>query len=155
MRDSQTETLAAHRVRVVSIALAVVFAVLSAFHIAWAVGDAPTAVMPAMPGRPQPRPSAFGSLTVAVALALAALIVLARGRLIFANITPRLVRFSCAALGLVFVLRAIGEFRVLGFFKSISDSQFAIWDTWLYSPLSLALGVGCVWLAVGDRFKRR
>jgi hypothetical protein len=44
----------------------------------------------------------------------------------------------------VFALRAIGDFRYVGFFKRIRDSRFARLDTLAYSPLCacLALLVG-------------
>jgi hypothetical protein len=55
------------------------------------------------------------------------------------------------ARGSVFVLRAIGEFRLVGFFKSVRGTPFAHWDTWLYSPLSLLIGLGALWLASTSR----
>jgi hypothetical protein len=42
-------------------------------------------------------------------------------------------------LALVFALRALGDFRFVGFFKSMGDEPFRSWDTWLYSPLCLAI----------------
>jgi hypothetical protein len=50
-------------------------------------------------------------------------------------------------LGAVFVLRAIGERKLVGFFKRVRGTAFARWDTWLFSPLCLALGVSVLWLA--------
>lgn len=44
-------------------------------------------------------------------------------------------------LSFIFVLRAIGEFNVVGFFKKVKDSKFAKYDTMLYSPLSLFIGL--------------
>jgi hypothetical protein len=44
-------------------------------------------------------------------------------------------------LALVFALRAMGDFRFVGFFKSMGDEPFRSWDTWLYSPLCLAIAV--------------
>jgi hypothetical protein len=38
-------------------------------------------------------------------------------------------------------LRAIGDFRYVGFFKRIRDSKFARLDTLAYSPLCAALAV--------------
>jgi hypothetical protein len=42
---------------------------------------------------------------------------------------------------LIFVLRAIGNLRTFGFFKTITGTPFAEWDTWLYSPLCLLLAL--------------
>jgi len=41
----------------------------------------------------------------------------------------------------VFALRAIGDFRYVGFFKRIRDTRFARLDTLAYSPLCAVLGV--------------
>jgi hypothetical protein len=38
-------------------------------------------------------------------------------------------------LALVFMLRAVGNLRTFGFFKTVTGTPFARWDTWLYSPL--------------------
>jgi hypothetical protein len=52
------------------------------------------------------------------------------------------------ALALVLLLRAVGDFRLVGFFKRIRGSRFARLDTALYSPF-------CVLLAIGDARKLR
>jgi len=48
----------------------------------------------------------------------------------------------------VFVLRAVGEFKYVGFFKKIKHSTFAARDTKYYSPLCLALGVLMIIIAL-------
>ena len=45
------------------------------------------------------------------------------------------------AISIIFIMRAIGEFNAVGFFKKIQNTNFAIYDTKYFSPLSLALGV--------------
>ena len=44
-------------------------------------------------------------------------------------------------LSVMFTIRAIGDFRFIGFFKKISSSKFAEYDTLYYSPLFLFLGI--------------
>ncbi len=138
-----------------AISLGAVFALLSAFHIIGAFGVWTLPIHPVMPDRPpdMPPPQASSSayLTVAAALALAALVVLARADLLLTSVPPMLSTLACSALGVIFVLRAIGEFQMLGFFKSIKGTDFAFWDTWLYTPLALALGLGALWLATTPR----
>ena len=41
----------------------------------------------------------------------------------------------------VFIFRAIGEFRYIGFFKKIKTTDFRKMDTQLYSPLCLLIGL--------------
>jgi Protein of unknown function (DUF3995) len=53
----------------------------------------------------------------------------------------------CAGLALGLLLRAVGDFRYVGFFKSVRDSRFATMDTWCYSPVCLALSMGVAYVA--------
>ena len=100
---------------------------------------------------PPPLASSSAYLTIAAALAFAALVVLARGDLLLTSVPPILSTLACSILGVIFVLRAMGEFRMLGFFKSIKGTDFAFWNTLLYTPLCLALGLGALWLATTPR----
>ena len=45
------------------------------------------------------------------------------------------------ALSVLFLLRAIGDFNAVGFFKKIGSTEFAKYDTKYFSPLCLFLGV--------------
>jgi len=49
--------------------------------------------------------------------------------------------YSGIFLSIIFILRAIGEFNVLGFSKKIKDTEFAKYDTKYFSPLCLLLGI--------------
>lgn len=42
---------------------------------------------------------------------------------------------------IIFMLRAIGDFNYVGFFKEIKNTNFAYYDTILYSPLCLVIAV--------------
>ena len=50
-------------------------------------------------------------------------------------------------LGLVFLLRAFGNLRTFGFFKTVTGTPFAQWDTGLYSPLCLLIALLAAGLA--------
>ncbi|PZX51045.1 uncharacterized protein DUF3995 [Algoriphagus chordae] len=41
----------------------------------------------------------------------------------------------------IFLLRAIGEFRYIGFFKRVKNTEFAQLDRKLFSPLCLLIGL--------------
>jgi hypothetical protein len=47
-------------------------------------------------------------------------------------------------LAALFLLRGIGDFRLVGFFKRVRGTRFARRDTRLYSPLCLALALAVV-----------
>ncbi|WP_186755825.1 DUF3995 domain-containing protein [Echinicola salinicaeni] len=42
---------------------------------------------------------------------------------------------------LIFLLRAVGEFKYVGFFKSIRETDFGKMDSKFFSPLCLILGI--------------
>jgi len=124
------------------------------FHLYWAAGGrkGADAVIPRRPaeqgGEPLFHPSPIGTLSVALfLLAVIGLgIVVQRGADI--TIPWRWLRLLLAACGGVFVLRAIGEFRYVGFFKRVTGSRFAYWDTRLFSPFILLIGIACLVIAL-------
>jgi Protein of unknown function (DUF3995) len=137
---------------VITVALVVsgVLLVLSALHVAWAVGRGPAldGVVPERNGRPAFVPGPLATLAVAAALAFAAAIVLTRAGLWQASPLPAwLAGWGTWGLAIVFLARAVGDFRLVGFTKRIRGTTFAPRDTWLYSPLCAALGVGVLYLA--------
>jgi len=42
-------------------------------------------------------------------------------------------------MAVVFAARAVGDFKYVGFFKSIKGTTFALWDTRVYSPLNVVV----------------
>lgn len=73
--------------------------------------------------------------------------------LIYVEIIPSigpawLPAFAGWSLAAVFLIRAIGEFKMLGFFKSIKDTPFARMDTVVYAPLCLLLSGITFWMMV-------
>ena len=133
-------------------AIAAVLAALSLLHVLWGVGGiaGTSAALPESDGKPLFVPSRFACFAVALALALAAGLVAWRGGVMAAPLPPLLVHVGCLGVGAVFVLRAIGDFRFVGFFKRVRGTRFAWWDTRLFSPLCLALGTGSLWVALGS-----
>ena len=52
-----------------------------------------------------------------------------------------IVSYAGYFVSVVFVLRAIGDFRYIGFFKKVYNSSFSKLDTKYFSPLVLFLGL--------------
>lgn len=50
-------------------------------------------------------------------------------------------RYGFWIITFIFILRAIGDFNYVGFFKKHKSSDFALNDTKYYSPLCLLIGV--------------
>ena len=144
-------------VRIPGILLAVIFAVISLFHLYWAAGGkfgtsvaVPTVAASSRGKMRAFEPSAFGTVLVAFAFLLAIAVILGQLRFLGDILPHRIFRWGTWAIALVFFLRAIGEFRLVGFFKRVSDTPFAHWDTWLFSPLCLFIAVVALILAYTD-----
>jgi len=118
-----------------------VFAVLALLHFYWALGGAggtgSSAAIPEVNGVPAFKPTKAGTAAVGLVLLATAAIVLLDVRLLIAGAAA------------VLVLRAIGDFRLVGFFKRPNPSRFARMDTRYYSPLCLALGAALAAIAAG------
>ncbi len=52
-------------------------------------------------------------------------------------------------LALIFFLRAIGDFNMVGLFKKVTDTEFAKYDRWFYTPLCLFISVNFFLLLLG------
>ena len=96
-------------------------------------------VFPSEGGKPSFAPPRPITLAVSLALFCAALVVLGRMGLWGEAIPASLFRIGRRILVAVFLARAIGNFKTVGFFKAVRDSPFARWDTRAFSPLCLAL----------------
>src|SRR4051812_16579618 len=103
--------------------------------------------VPYLNGRPLFVPSVTGTAAVGVGLLLCALLVAATAGVVAVGVSPRVLSGLCAGLALVLLLRAVGDFRYVGFFKSVRGSRFATMDTWCYSPACLALSIGVAYVA--------
>jgi Protein of unknown function (DUF3995) len=115
-------------------------------HLYWAAGGkaGKSAAVPSANGRPLMRPSAFGTAMVAVGLCVMAALLAQRIGWLNVPALPGsgvVVRVGAWLIATVFALRAIGDFRYVGFFKRIRDSRFARLDTLAYSPLCACLAL--------------
>lgn len=130
-------------IRVLGILLAVIFATLSFFHLYWAAGGrfGGSAAIPTVGGERLLNPSPFMTILVAAALFAAMLVVLGRLKLWGAFVPSWIFYSGTWVISLLFLLRTIGDFRYVGFFKNVTDTNFARWDTILFSPLCLFIGV--------------
>ncbi len=97
--------------------------------------------MPETAGRPAFTPSAASTLAVALALTAAAVLIAAPAGLLQLPVPAQVTDNLVFGLALVLLVRAVGDFRLVGFFKRVRDTRFARLDTAVYSPLCLALAV--------------
>ena len=124
--------------------LAIFFIGTSLLHLAWAGGLnwGLASALPENPGRPALSPSSAATVAVAVALGAAGTLVLVHAGLLPRFLPPSWSRLLLRIGSAVFLLRAIGDFRVVGFFKKVRSTRFATADTIFYSPLCAAVAIG-------------
>ena len=129
---------------VLAVALIAIFALLASIHVYWAAGGrfGKAAAIPELRGSPSFVPGRFATLLVACALFACAGLIGAATGFIDAPVPAAAIRWGCFALALLLLLRAIGDFRLVGFFKTVRGSRFAWLDSALYSPLCVTLAAG-------------
>lgn len=136
-----------------AILLFLIFLFLSSLHFYWGLGGrwGSEAVIPAgdnntkvmMPG---PLPTfvvAFGLLGFAV-------FILIKSGLLNINLPWWLEKYGLWIIAGIFILRAIGEFKYVGFFKKIKQTKFAQNDTKYYSPLCLLIGTLTIFIELSN-----
>jgi hypothetical protein len=135
--------------KVLAVLTTVVFLGLSALHVYWAVGGrrGTDAVIPTVEGRRTLNPSSLATIGIAVALAVAGAITIGSTGVLNSVVPAWLIRSGLVVLSLVFGLRAVGDFRLIGFTKRVKDTRFARLDTTLFSPLCAGLATACAALA--------
>jgi len=134
----------------IALVVAAVLAAIAVLHAYWGLVGLGTrsAAIPEVDGRPVFVPTRSACFVVACALLVAAFVLLVRGGFVALPGAPWLGVAGSAAVGVVLVARAIGDFRYVGFFKRFGGSRFADLDTRLFSPLCLALGASALWVAL-------
>lgn len=124
--------------------LVLIFVALSGLHWYWVVAGSGDlgGFVPEVEGKPTFEPGRFVTAVVAFLFLLAAALCASQAELLGAPRLP-IARLGVWGLLVVFSLRAIGEFRWVGFFKKVRGTRFARRDTWIYSPLCLGVSALC------------
>jgi hypothetical protein len=137
--------------QIISIALTVTFLIIALLHFCWALGfkfDIRNMV-PVVNGETVFTPGPIGTFFVAIVLVGFAGVSLVLG---FPNKVPgnylSLIKIAGVALGIILLIRGIGDFKYVGFFKRIKESNFAKYDYWLYSPFCLISGGTLLYLSI-------
>ena len=131
----------------IGIILSLIFIAISLLHFYWAIGGRWNflSVVPTKEtGERIMNPGTFSSIVVSIGLFLFAILILIKTNLISINIPMWLFNYGCWILALIFIARAIGDFKYVGFFKKIKDTDFGKADTKYFSPLCLFIGVLCI-----------
>lgn len=134
--------------------IAVALLAIAALHFFWAWGGrwGGVAAIPQRDGAPLFTPGRTVTLFMSLLFLLAACILLIRSGAVpwpFSSTPPRLVQWGSWTIAVLFLLRAAGDFRVVGFFKRVRNGRFALLDDRLYSPLALVIAIGSAFIAKG------
>jgi hypothetical protein len=121
--------------------LILIFVSISILHFYWAFGGKKW-VNYAIPTKgadlttPLFKPGFFETLVVALGFLVFAWIIGMNAHLFpLVWLPPNYVTYATFGIAFIFLLRSIGEFRYIGFFKTIKNTTFSQMDSRYYSPL--------------------
>lgn len=121
-----------------------IFIALSVVHFYWAFGGKRgfKKSIPTVNGRPTLNPGPIITIIVALGLFGFGVITYLLG---FTDLSTMkygsLVVYAGWCVSVIFFIRAVGDFKTVGFFKKIRTTDFGRYDTKFYSPLCLFLGI--------------
>lgn len=125
----------------------VIFILLCFLHIFWALGGnwGMNAVLPTITEEQRTfKPGLFGTIAVGAFMGLFAFITIGNTGFFDDYVPHNVFKYATLVIGILFLLRAIGDFRYIGFFKKANGTQFAKNDTRYYSPLCVLIAAICL-----------
>lgn len=124
--------------QITSLLLLILFSFLSGLHFYWAAGGKRwlKAAIPEIKGKPTIHPGPLATIAVAIGLLGFGALAFFLGFAPADSILPGFIYAGWIATA-IFLIRAIGDFRYVGLFKTYRESGFARQDTRIYSPLCL------------------
>lgn len=133
-----------------------IIAFAAAFHLHWALGGR-LGYSVSLPQRPDGTPVMAGRIGwwrpaaagVAVGLILLGVLAVAAAGRIDLPVPPGTAKAVLILCGAAFILRAFVPTPWTGFLKRIRSTRWARYDTWLYCPLFLLLGIALIAVALG------
>jgi len=131
-------------IQILLILNSVIFFFLASIHIYWALGGkwGENAVVPTNSnGKKLFNPGFIGTFIVALGLLLFMLADLSYSGLIEFELSKNTMHYAILAIGIIFLVRAIGNFNNVGFTRRHTQSVFAKMDTRYYSPLCLFIAI--------------
>lgn len=132
-------------INILSVVLFFTFLTLSSIHVYWAFGGE-LGLKSAIPTTKKNedinfRPSSYATVLVALFLLIFSVFYLIQTDFITLELPKNWTNYLLWILPSIFLIRAIGEFKYVGFFKSVKTTTFAKWDSKLFSPLCLFISI--------------
>ncbi len=85
---------------------------------------------------------------VAIGLLLFSCITASNFKNPFSLLNQNQITFLTRLIGVIFLIRAIGDFNIVGLFKQKNKSLFAIKDRQIFVPLCLYLGISSILITI-------
>jgi len=124
--------------------LFLIFLFISAIHFYWAFGGTwgSDSVLPTKENNVKAlNPSILSTLIVALGVLFFGLFIIVKSGLLEFNLPNWLNKYGLWVIASIFIIRAIGDFNYVGFFKKIKHTKFGKSDTKYFSPLCLLIGI--------------
>ena len=126
-----------------------IFLIISGFHFYWAFGGkfGIQAVVPEISGIAVFKPSVLATVFVALAMLVGAWLSWTSAL----KVGDLILIYGNLAIGIVMLVRAVGDLKYVGFFKKIEGTIFAQNDTRYYSPLCLLISLNAFYIYLNIR----
>jgi hypothetical protein len=124
--------------------LSTILLFISIVHIYWGIGGktgSPTAVPTKKNNVPVIKPGPLSCIVVALTLASFGVYILIKSGIIGIHLPVWISNCGLWMISGIFLLRAVGDFKYVGFFKEIKSTKFGQLDAIYYSPLCLLLSL--------------
>lgn len=118
--------------------------VISAIHFFWALGGKAgmESTLPTnLEGKRVLNPKKLDAALVGTILLVFALLFFNKSGVLHFYLPHLIGRFGTGIITFIFLLRALGDFRYVGFSKKIRSTPFAKLDTKYFTPLCLFIGI--------------
>ncbi|MEH6706121.1 MAG: DUF3995 domain-containing protein [Galbibacter orientalis] len=129
---------------ILSILLSLILIVLGMIHLNWVIGGK-FGYVESLPtkenGERVLNPKKIDSAIIGIGLIAFGIFYMIESGLIEYNLPEWIIKYGSWIIPIIFLLRAVGEFKYVGFFKSVRKTDFGKLDTKLFSPLCLIIGI--------------
>ncbi|KGL61755.1 DUF3995 domain-containing protein [Polaribacter sp. Hel1_85] len=129
---------------ILSILLSIILIGLGLIHFNWVIGRkfGFAASLPTKErGERVLNPKKIDSIIVGIGLTAFGIFYILKSGIIEYNLPEWFMKYVSWIIPILFLLRAIGEFKYIGFFKSVKNTDFGKLDTKFFSPLCLIIGI--------------
>ena len=131
-------------IMILSILLSIILVGLGIIHFYWVVGGK-FGFAESLPtnenGKRVLNPNKFETAIVRIGLTAFGVFYFIKSGLMEFNLPEWIMNYGSWIIPILFMLRAIGEFKYIGLFKSVKTTDFGKLDTKFFSPLCLAIGL--------------